>query len=129
MRGPELLGWLFLGGGSVFALHAIWSLIDDAKASRTWPRVTARVISRDAETVGQMDYSEPLWYPTVRFGDTTLQLPDSMREAESRVGAKLELTHPPGQPSNARIRKGRIGASVMQLVLALACAAVGYVLR
>jgi hypothetical protein len=129
MRGPELFGWLFFGGGSIFALHAFWTLIDDAIASRTWTRVTARVVSRDAETIGQQEYGEPLWYATVRFDGTTLQLEDSMREAESRVGAKVELSHPPGEPSLARIRKGRIGAALIQLIVALACAAIGYVLR
>jgi hypothetical protein len=126
MRGPEVFGWLFLGGGGVFALHAISSLIEDVIASRTWPCVTARVVSRDAESVGQTEYGEPLWYPTVRFGDTTLQLADSMSEAESRVGAKIELMHPPGQPSLARIRKGRLGTALLQLVIGLACAAIGY---
>jgi hypothetical protein len=129
MQGRELLGWLFLGGGSVFALYAIWSLADEAIASRTWQRVTARVVERDAETAGDTEFSEPSWYVTVRFGETTLQLADSMGEAESRIGAKVEVTHPPDQPQQARIRKGRIGPAILQLVLGLVCAAIGYVLR
>jgi hypothetical protein len=129
MRGPELIGWFFLAGGAVFALHAIWLLIDERVALRSWPRVTSRVISRDAETVGQLEHADPLFYPTVRFDDTTLQLADSMSEEETRVGATIELTHPPGEPSLARIRKGRLGALGIQLALSLACVALGYVLK
>jgi hypothetical protein len=129
MRGPEIIAWLFLAGGAVFALHAISLLIAEVNAARSWPRVTSRVISRDPETIGQTEYGEPLWVPTVRFGDTAVRLADSMNEVETRVGATIELTHPPGRPLEARIRKSRFGAAILQLVIALACATIGYVLR
>jgi hypothetical protein len=129
MHGPAIFGWLFLAGGALFALQAISTLIGEVIASRTWPRVTARVVSRDAEQVGQTEYGEPLWFVTVRFDQTTLQLDDTRSEKESRVGTKIELVHPPGEPSRAQVAKGRAGAAVLQLVVALACVAIGLFLR
>jgi hypothetical protein len=127
-----IFGYLFLGGGVVFGLYAVVTIADHVLLLRRGVRTTGRIIDRDQALDGEYG-TETTFTPTIRFKDADgrvveFQAEESTDDAQSRIGRELAVVYPPGKPQHATIANASIAAPILQLLLSIACAAVGAML-